>query len=93
MKHVEHNSMKFPELGFKNSENVRMRATTSQLENFKLADAKVGIEFVRNMLDGYQLLKDSLIVAETPNIGKPSKIKVQMLNFKRSYIFLYSCNI
>ena len=80
--------MKFPELGFKNSENVRMRATTSQLENFKLADAKVGIEFVRNMLDGYQLLKDSLIVAETPNIGKPSKIKVQKLNFKRSYIFL-----
>lgn len=53
-----------------------MRATTSTLINFKLADAKVGIEFVRNMLDGYQLLKDSLIVAQTPNIGKPSMIKV-----------------
>ena len=58
-----------------------MRATTSQLENFKLADAAVGIEFIRNMLDGYQLLKDSVIVGETPNFGKPSDIKVQMLDF------------
>ena len=54
-----------------------MRSTTSELTNFKLADAQVGIEFIRNMLDGYQLLKDALIIAETPNIGKPSMIKVQ----------------
>ena len=58
-----------------------MRSTTSELTNFKLADAQVGIEFIRNMLDGYQLLKDALIIAETPNIGKPSMIKVQNTSY------------
>ena len=55
-----------------------MRATTSRLTNFKLADADVGVIFERNMLDGYQLMKDALIVAKTPNLGKPSKIKVRL---------------
>ena len=55
-----------------------MRATTSRLTNFKLADADVAVIFERNMLDGYQLLKDSLIIAKTPNVGKLSKMKVRL---------------
>ena len=57
-------------LAFKNREgNVKMRATTSVMSNFKLADSHIGAKFTRNMLDGYQLLKDSLIIGETPNVG------------------------
>ena len=53
-----------------------MRITTSVMNNFKLSDANVGIKFIRNMLDGYQLLNNSIIVAESPNVGRPSKVKV-----------------
>ena len=53
-----------------------MRSTASELYNFKLSDAQVQIDFVRNMLSGYQMLKDAIIVMESPNLGHPSKIRV-----------------
>ena len=47
-----------------------MRATTSVMKNFKLADSLVGAKFTRNMLDGYQLLQDAVIIGESPNVGR-----------------------
>ena len=56
--------------GFKNREgNVKMRATTVVMENFKLADSAIGAKFTRNMLDGYQLFKNAVIIGESPNVG------------------------
>ena len=43
-----------------------MRATTAVLNNFKLSDSSINIKFVRNMMDGYQLLNDSLLIQDTP---------------------------
>ena len=46
------------------------------MNNFKLSDAKVGIKFIRNMLDGYQLFTNAVIVAESPNLGVPRAVRV-----------------
>jgi len=61
--------------GFKNYANAKMRITTSRMNNFKLSDAKVGIKFIRNMLDGYQLFTNAVIVAESPNLGVPRAVR------------------
>jgi len=63
--------------GFKNKQGgVKMRSTASNLINFKLADNLIGVWFNRLMLSGYQMIKDSLIIAETPNKGKPNAFRV-----------------
>ena len=45
--------------------------------NFRVSDSEVGIELVRNMIGGYQRIKDSIIVGESPNAGENIVITVQ----------------
>lgn len=64
--------------GYKNKHaNVHMRATTVEMHGFKLAESPVGVLFLRNMIDGYQLLQDTLILGQTPNKGSGGKIKIR----------------
>ena len=67
-----------------------MRSTTSVLSNFRLADARWAIRFVRNMLSGYQILKDSTIVYQSPNVGKISRVKVICFHIKLLHKFIRS---
>ena len=48
--------------------------------NFRLSDSRTGIELNRNMLGGYQRIRDSVIVGESPNIGSGGKIKINGVN-------------
>ena len=65
-------------LGYKNKKyNAKMRSTTAELRNFRLADGYESMAFERNMLDGYQRLIDSVIIGQSPNKGSGQKIKVQ----------------
>jgi len=67
--------------GFKNKNiHVKMRSTGSRLIDFKLADGKTAVMFNRNMISGYQMIQDSVIIAESPNLGKPAVIKVKNEN-------------
>jgi len=62
---------------YKNREaNAKLRVSATQLINFKLADSKTGVLFNRIQLNGYQMIKDSLIIGETPNVGKPAVVWV-----------------
>jgi len=64
-------------IGYKNRNmNAKLRTSATQLINFKLADSTQGIHFNRIQLSGYQMVKDSLIIGETPNVGKPEVIWV-----------------
>lgn len=55
---------------YKNKDiNIRSRVRTSIWTDIHLAESRVGFHFYRNTFDGYQLLKDSVIVGDTPNIG------------------------
>ena len=53
-----------------------MRATTSEVTNFKLADGGTSMAFERNMLDGYQRISNSIIIGESPNLGSGQWVKV-----------------
>ena len=68
--------------------NVISRAKTTLISGFKLADAKVGIEFNRNMLGGYQRVIDSVIAGETPNVGNDLRARTsdgKWVTLDRSY--------
>ena len=58
-----------------------MRSSAARLLKFRLAESQVGIEFVRNQINGYQLFEDAVIIGETPNLGKPDTIKVSKYSF------------
>ena len=47
-----------------------MRTAAVEMINFKLADSRRGIELFRNIPGGFQRVKDTTIVAESPNVGK-----------------------
>ena len=58
--------------------NAKMRSTTAELINFKLADGgKDNMAFERNMLSGYQRLINSVIIGESPNLGSGQWITVR----------------
>lgn len=50
--------------------NAVIRVEAAEVLNFKLADSMVGVNLFRNMLSGYQRIKKSVIVGESPNIGE-----------------------
>ena len=58
--------------------NAKMRSTTAELKEFKLADggSKGSMAFERNMLDGYQRISDSIIIGDSPNMGSGQWIRV-----------------
>ena len=58
-------------LGFKNRMvNAILRTAAAEMVNCKFADSKRSIEVFKNFLDGYQKIKDTVIVGESPNVGK-----------------------
>ena len=60
--------------GYKNRrKHVVSRSAANELQNFRLADSITGIKLVRNMLNGYQRIKNAVIIAESDNIGKMNK--------------------
>ncbi len=56
--------------------NAHIRSTTVEVRGFRGADSLHGITFLRNMLDGYQLLEDAVIVGQSPNKGAAKRVKV-----------------
>ena len=56
--------------GYKNRRrNMVSRSTAAELQNFYLSDSLHSLFLVRNMLGGYQRIKNSVIVGESPNVG------------------------
>ena len=63
--------------GYKNRKyNAKMRSTTAELSNFKLADGGASMAFERNMLSGYQRISNSIIIGESPNLGSGQMVRV-----------------
>ena len=63
--------------GYKNGKrNVIMRSAATEVVNFYVGDSLRGITLNRNMLGGYQRIKDSTIIGDTPNTGVPEQIRV-----------------
>ena len=58
-------------LGYKNRRmNAIVRSAAADIINFKVADSKIGIELFRNLLGGYQRIKNATVVGESSNTGK-----------------------
>ena len=51
-----------------------MRSAATEVVNFFVGDSLRGITLNRNMLGGYQRIKDSTIIGDTPNTGTPEKV-------------------
>ena len=61
--------------GYKNSQrNVIMRSAAAEMINFFVGDSLEGIRLNRNMLGGYQRIRNSTIIGETANAGAPGKV-------------------
>ena len=64
--------------GYKNRRmNVIMRSAATEMVNFFVGDSLRGILLNRNMLGGYQRIRDSTIIGDTPNTGMPEWINVK----------------
>ena len=75
--------MSSPAEGYKNSQrNVIMRSAAAEMINFFVGDSLEGIRLNRNMLGGYQRIRNSTIIGETANAGAPGKVKNH--NLKRT---------
>ena len=75
--------MSSPAEGYKNSQrNVIMRSAAAEMINFFVGDSLEGIRLNRNMLGGYQRIRNSTIIGETGNAGAPGKVKNH--NLKRT---------
>ena len=65
--------------GYKNSKrNVMMRSAATELVNFFLGDSLEGIRLNRNMLGGYQRVRNSTIIGETVNEGAAEKVSSEL---------------
>ena len=87
--------------GYKNGKrNVIMRSATTEGVNFFVGDSLRGITLNRNMLGGYQRIRDTTIIGDTPNTGMPEQInvkdpdtgKTQWVWSERSYPWKWSAN-
>ena len=54
-----------------------MRSAATEIVNFFVGDSLRGITLNRNMLGGYQRIRDSTIIGDTPNTGMPERISVK----------------
>ncbi len=66
--------------GYKNRHsNAHLRAATMEIRRFKGADSTTNFMFIRNMINGYTRMSDSILVGDSPNKGLGGKIKVGYL--------------
>ncbi len=69
-------------VGYKNRRrNVIVRSTSTEIKNFALGESLAGIVLNRNMLDGYQVIENTIIVARTPNKGVVTKARIYSIIF------------
>ena len=52
-----------------------MRSAATEMVNFFVGDSLEGIRLNRNMLGGYQRIRNSTIIGETVNVGAAGKVK------------------
>ena len=52
-----------------------MRSAATEMVNFFLGDSLEGIRLNRNMLGGYQRIRNSTVIGETVNVGAAGEVK------------------
>ena len=59
-----------------------MRSAASEMVNFFLGDSLEGIRLNRNMLGGYQRIRNSTLIGETVNVGAAGEVKEYKSTFE-----------
>ena len=59
-----------------------MRSAAAEMINFFVGDSLEGIRLNRNMLGGYQRIRNTTIIGETANAGAPGKVNNRFLEKK-----------
>ena len=69
-----------------------MRSAATEMVNFFVGDSLEGIRLNRNMLGGYQRIRNSTIIGETINLGAAGEVtEYSGLGFNGAQILRTSC--